>query len=96
MQSSAAAEVSAHKAVSAESAISAALQRLPGAALGDGQARHDQQRGGGHGDAGYGRLGPGLTGQIADALGGKVSGQDEERHADEPDCADFPVLSGAA
>ena len=49
-----AAEVKAQKAVSAESATRVRLpSALPGAAFGDGQRRHDQQRGGGDGEAGH-------------------------------------------
>ena len=67
---------------------------MSGAAFRDGQRWHDQQRG--DGEPGYRLTGPGVTGQVADALGGEVGGEDEERDADEAGAAGLAFLPFAA
>lgn len=68
-----------------------AAQRTAGAALGQGQQRHHDQRGRGHGEPEDGLLRSGMPGQVADALDGEVGREREERDADQPHRAGFPV-----
>jgi NAD(P)-dependent dehydrogenase (short-subunit alcohol dehydrogenase family) len=76
--SRAAPEVKAQKALSAASAQGLIAPRSAGAALGQGQQRHDDQGGGADRDPGHRLPGPGLSDQIADALHDQIGGQGEE------------------